>query len=201
MTPDAAVACLAEIVAARATFTEDEINDRLLAHSKPEDLVTGPVGLFLETPTPSGLDKAKERIAQGLAALRIQTRTRPTPRRSRGGASGISTGTDGRAGGSGPLDLGNFELAPGLMIGHFSASSGASRVRGSIEFRSQARRRAPSLTAGRHLTRCVPPRRGCTMRSDESCRIGQVTYAGRLRLTGLEPSLRKRRRAFATTAV
>jgi len=34
-----------------------------------------------------------------------------------------------------------------------------------------------------------------------SCHIGQVTYAGRLRLTALEPSLRKRLRAFATTAV
>ena len=46
------------------------INNALQAGSKPENLVTGPAALFMEAPTPAGLEKAQQAIARRMAASR-----------------------------------------------------------------------------------------------------------------------------------
>jgi hypothetical protein len=43
------------------------VNSALKAGSKPEDLVVGPPAMFMESPTPAGMDKARQAIRDRLA--------------------------------------------------------------------------------------------------------------------------------------
>ena len=44
----------------------------LSAGSNPKDLVSGPTAMFMETPTPAGMDKASQLLAQRLEMLAIK---------------------------------------------------------------------------------------------------------------------------------